>query len=245
MSDWQGSFPDLPVMEELGVQLEAAAARDDANRPPVQSRGPKRKRSRPSGWHTGRRRLVLWPALVALAVAAVVIPVALLTSSSSPPTNPSPGVENDDAAVARGSGPQDAWALTLVPAQDGTCLQLRIGATTEPGAQTCINGPAADSLGDPPAMASRPPVDFGVTNGPQDGFVFGTVTSTAAKVRVSAGEQEVTTGAKTASGRFGQEGLKVFVASFDEPLDAANAIEVVALDQQGDVIARVARPARR
>lgn len=244
MSDWQRSFPDLPVMEELGMQLEAAAARDDANRPPVQSREPERKRSRPSGWHTGRRPPVSLPALVALAVAALAIPVALLSSSSSRPTEPPPGVA-DDAAVARGNGPEDAWALTLVPAQDATCLQLRIGATTEPGAQTCIKGPPADSLGDPPAMASRPPVDFAVANGPQDGFVFGTVTSRAAKVRVSVGEQEVTTDVQAAGGRLGQEGLKVFVASFDEPLDAANVIEVVALDQQGDVIARVARPARR
>lgn len=244
MSDWQQAFPDLPVMQELGVQLEEAVARDDANRTPVPSREPERKRSLPSGGLSGRLRPALWPVLVVLAVAALAIPVALLTSSSSPPTNPSPGVEND-ATIARGSGPQDAWALTLVPAQDGSCLQLKIGGTTEPGAQTCLDDPAADSSGRPPAMASRPPVDFAVKNGPQDGFVFGTVTSTAAKVRVSVGEQEVTTGAKTAGGRLGQEGLKVFVAGFDEPLAAASAIEVVGLDQQGDVIARVARPARR
>lgn len=243
MSDSQKDFPDLPVMEELGVQLEAAAAREDAAAA-AQSRAPKRNRSRPAGWLTGRRRPVTWAALVVLAVAALAIPVALLSSSGSPPTDRSPGVEND-ATIARGSGPQDAWALTLVPAQDATCLQLNIGGTTEPAAQTCIKDPAADPSGRPPAMASRPPVDFAVANGPQDGFVFGTVTSTAAKVRVSAVEQQGTTDAQTASGRLAQEGVKVFVASFDEPLDPTKPVEVVALDQQGDVIAGLSRPAGR
>lgn len=244
MSNSPKDFPDLPIIEELGVQLQAAAAREDTTARAVQSRAPKRKWSRPSGWLTGRLRPVAWAALVVLAVAALAIPVALFTSSSSPPTDRSRGVEND-AAIARGSGPQDPWALTLNPERDRSCLQLKIGGTTEPGAQTCINDPAADSPNRPPAMASRPPVDFAVTNGPQDGFVFGTVTSTAAKVQVSAGEQQGTTDARTPSARLAQEGLKVFVAGLDEPLDPTKTVEVVALDQQGDVVGRLSRPAGR
>lgn len=146
---------------------------------------------------------------------------------------------------SRAAVDQDPWALTLNSERDRTCLQLNISGTTERGAQTCIKHPAADSSGRPPAMASRPPVDFAVTNGRQDGFVFGTVTSTAAQVRVSAGEQEATTDVNTAGGRLAQEGLSVFVASFDEPLKPPNTVEVVALDQQGDVIARLSRPAGR
>lgn len=241
MDDWRDSFPDLPIMQELGAQLEEAAIRDDEAHALPSPSDPERTRSRLSGRLAGWLGPVPWPALVTLAVVAIAVPVALVLDSGSGPTDRSPGVKHD-TVLARGSGPQDPWALIIVPAADGTCLQLRIGGTVGPGARTCIPDPASGSAADPPAMAARAPVDFAVTTGRWDAFVFGTVPTATAKVRVSVGGQEVTTDAQTADGRLAPDGLRVFVAAFDEPLETGESIEVAAIDEQGDVIARLSRP---
>lgn len=80
-----------------------------------------------------------------------------------------------------------------------------------------------------------------MTNGPRDGFVFGTVPALVSNVRVSIGDREVTADAKTPARALAQKDLKVFVAAFAQTIDVTKTIDVVGLDAQGKVVTSVSR----
>lgn len=245
MSDWRGTFPDLPILEEVGAQLETAAHQqpeDSAVEGGLRSRL-RQITSRARRWPQPRIR----PALLVLAVVAVTVAVVITALGiSSRPDRPSPAPEGDATAVAQGSGPDDAWTLTLARTPRGRCLQLDV-AGAPPSRATCIDDAQADMdrrpPDAPPVAGSRAPVDFTVTNGPRDGFVFGTVTSTVSTVRVVVGGREVTADTRSLGGPFAGERLKAFVAELDRPVDPATSIKAVTLDERGRVIGSVSRPA--
>lgn len=256
MGEWNNTFPDLPILEELGAQLENLAHLEDlsVSKAHDSSRtGPPQSRARL------RLRRALRPALAALAVIALAVPVALLAHSAlSPPADQPPLAIQNAVTIARGSGPQDAWQLALTQTPDGSCLRLDISGT-QPGPATCLDdaasqarpdtpprsqaAPRTDTPSQPPPAGSLAPPDFSVTNGPRDGFVFGTVPPLASKVRVSTGDRELTTNARTPAGPLAQKDVKVFVAAFEQRVDPMKTIDVVALDAQGKVLTRVSRPA--
>lgn len=243
MSDWRGTFPDLPILEEVGAQLETAAHQqpeDSAVEGGLRSRL-RQFASLARQWPRVRMR----PALLALAVVAVAVVVVALGISSRP-DRPSPAPEGDARAVAQGSGPDDAWTLTVARTPRGRCLQLDV-AGAPPSRATCIDDARADMdrrpPGAPPVAGSRAPVDFTVSNGPRDGFVFGTVPATVSTVRVVVGGREVTADARPLGGPFAGERLKGFVAELDQPVDPAEPIRAVTLDERGRVIGSVSRPA--
>jgi hypothetical protein len=245
MSDWRGTFPDLPILEELGAQLEMAAHQqpEDSTAEGGTTSRLRQIASRARRWPRARIR----PALLALAVVAITVAVVVTALGiPSRPDRPSPAPEGDARAVARGSGPDDAWTLTLARTPRGRCLQLDV-AGAPPSRATCIDDARADMdrrpPGAPPVAGSRAPVDFTVTNGPRDGFVFGTVTSTVSTVRVAVGDREVTADARPLGGPFAGERLKAFVGERDQPVDPATSIKAVTLDERGRVIGSVSRPA--
>jgi hypothetical protein len=244
MSDWRGTFPDLPILEELGAQLEMAADQqpEDSTAEGGTTSRLRQIASRARRWPRARIR----PALLALAVVAITVAVVVTALGiPSRPDRPSPAPEGDARAVARGSGPDDAWTLTLARTPRGRCLQLDV-AGAPPSRATCIDDARADMdrrpPGAPPVAGSRAPVDFTVSNGPRDGFVFGTVTSTVSTVRVAVGGREVTADARPLGGPFARERLKGFVAELDQPVDPAEPIRAVTLDERGRVIGSVSRP---
>jgi hypothetical protein len=245
MSDWRGTFPDLPILEEVGAQLETAAHQqpeDSAVEGGLRSRL-RQIASRARQWPRVRMR----PALLALAVVAITVALVVTALGiSSRPDRPSPAPEGDARAVAQGSGPDDAWTLTLARTPRGRCLQLDV-AGAPPSRATCIDDAQAGMdrrpPGAPPVAGSRAPVDFTVTNGPRDGFVFGTVPATVSTVRVIVGGREVTADARPLGGPFAGERLKAFVAELDQPVDPAEPIRAVTLDERGRVIGSVSRPA--
>jgi hypothetical protein len=245
MSDWRGTFPDLPILEELGAQLEMAAHQqpEDATAEGGTTSRLRQIASRARRWPRARIR----PALLALAVVAITIAVVVTALGiPSRPDRPSPAPDGDARAVARGSGPDDAWTLTLARTPRGRCLQLDV-AGAPPSRATCIDDARADMdrrpPGAPPVAGSRAPVDFTVSNGPRDGFVFGTVPATVSTVRVVVGGREVTADARPLGGPFAGERLKGFVAELDQPVDPAEPIRAVTLDERGRVIGSVSRPA--
>lgn len=260
MGDWNNTFPDLPILEELGAQLEDLAHVEELS-------ASKAHDSSPTGSPEGRARRRRWPAprpaLVALAVIALAVPVALLARTALfPSTDQSPPASRDALTVARGSGPHDAWQVTLTQAPGGRCLRLDVSGTP-PGPAVCLDDAAAAGQappGAPPRSQAAPrtdtpsqgphngslaPPDFSVTNGPRDGFVFGTVPAPVSTVRLSIGDREVTAEARTPAGPLAQKDVRVFVAAFEQMIDPTKTIDVVGFDAQGKVVTSASRASGR
>lgn len=252
MADRHRSFPDLPILDELGEDLHRAARRADERERSAPSRGAGRIRARVD-------RRLRWPsirlALVATAaMVLVVLPVVVVVRAGNDPAErdaaqggraAATAASGGEVVLASGTGPDEAWQLS---ARGGSCVALEIGGESRAYA-------GCDGRGDPDSAASGAEdrsapqleaadpaqIDVSVTNGSRDGFVFGRVSETAARVRVTVGEHTpVTVPSRRAIDRRGGAELegKVFVAALDDRIALDARVKVAALDAQGRVVAR-------
>ena len=248
MTEPRDDFHDLPILAELGSDLRHAARLVDereGSTPPRHAAHGDRARRR-FQWLTRR------PALAATAVLIVVaLPLALTAGLSSDPVDRGArqGAERattaagEAGALASGTGPEEAWVLT---ARGSACVGLELAG--QPLATTGCSGDAtrdsaaagAEDRGALQSEAARPPrVNIAVVNGSRDGFVFGTVPGTTARVRVTIGDGEPITVPARAMGAPGAGGqAKAFVAAVDKPIPPRARVEVIAFDDQGGVVAR-------
>lgn len=162
MGDWNNTFPDLPILEELGAQLEDLAHVEELS-------ASRSHDSSPTGSPEGRARRRRWPAprpaLVALAVIALAVPVALLartallpSADQSPPQagthSPSP---EEAGPMTHGSWPspkpQAAAACAWMSRESGQA-PLSASTTTPPLAKP-VPGPRRARR--PPPVLTRPP----------------------------------------------------------------------------------------
>ncbi|CAA9472327.1 MAG: hypothetical protein AVDCRST_MAG69-181 [uncultured Solirubrobacteraceae bacterium] len=248
MADHRDGFHDLPILAELGSDLHRAAGQADEREASV----PSRKATQGDG---GRRRsqwLTRRPALMAAAVLILVaLPIALTAglSGTSSDREAGQGAEQvtsaagEAGALARGTGPEEAWVLS---AREAGCVGLdlagRPAATTACSRESDQESAAAgaeDRGALRPEAARTPAGDIAVVNGSRDGFVFGIVPDTAVSVRVTIGDGgPITAPVRAMSTQGAGAEAKTFVAAVDEPIPPRARVTVIALDDRGGVVAR-------
>ena len=242
MADPRDDFHDLPILAELGADLRRAAGQSDERERPARSRHASDK-------HLARRRsqrLTRRPALVAAAVLILAgLPIALTAGLSSESLDRVSGqgagqattAAGVDELLASGTGPEEAWVLS---AQGNGCLVLELAGQSL--ATTDCSGSERDSAaarGALQAEAARPAADIAVVNGSRDGFVFGTVPDTTARVRVTVGDRApITVPARAMNPQGTETGVKAFVAAVDERVPPRTPVIMLGTDRRGKVTAR-------
>jgi hypothetical protein len=178
-----------------------------------------------------RRRFV-----VAFVSASALVPTAIATRNVWAPTADSldpraPLHKSDPVIIGEGLTREAPWRLSVYDSERGRCLQLELrGASTGPSASCSDRVPA------------RADLDVRVTSGSQVGFVYGATSDRVRRVRVELpgqGAREVATMRPSAAllRRNGTEaGFRVFVATFDEPVQPTVPLRVLAEDADGAVI---------
>ncbi len=186
--------------------------------------------------HARRRRRRRWRIAVLTAVLVVIPPGAIATRSIW-----EPGPSTDDpehprgsmpAVLLEGSGPAERWRLTATSTPRGTCLLLGLLSSSGTKAESCA-----------PPNPRPGSVDTTLLNGAQDSFVYGAVLPEVARVVVeTGGRRQVVSPLEPPAEALRRADLepdfKVYVASFDEPIDLTAELRVRALDANGDVVGR-------
>jgi hypothetical protein len=249
MADPTDDFSGLPILDELGDELHRAARRTEEGERSTRSRGGVSSRRGLSG---GFRWPAMRPALLATtALLVLALPVILAVRMSGDPAsrnaaqNPSAGAAatRDASALVSGTGPEETWTLSAL---EGGCVALEVAGDTL--ARTPCHddttrestGSAAGPRGALEAEATAPSeFDATAVNGSRDGFVFGTVPKTVARVRVTlGGEAQVTVPARSVTVPGAEGERRVFVAALDDRITPDAPVRVAALDERDGVVAQ-------
>ena len=223
MTEPRETFADLPILDELGDDLERAYRAGERSQEP---------RARASWWR--RRGLVV---AIATGVAVLLVPTAIATKSLWAPAadNASPGHPSRPTAPVQLEAPRaptDSFRLSASQTDVGLCLHVFI-----------TGGGLGESCAPHPSAAH--PVTAFTGGGAHDGFVVGTVAPTARTVRVAVngGQQDVTAFApdpKRLALAHIPADFRLYAAFVPAAVIRAGALRVVvtALDAQGAVMGR-------
>ena len=218
MSEHRETFADLPILDELGDDLERAFRAQE--RPP-----------RSTWWR--RRGLVV---AIAAGIAVLLVPTAVATKSLWAPAADESSPEHPARATApvqldAPRAPQDSFRLSASETDRGLCLNVFV--TGAGLGESCSAHPTAGH-----------PLTVSTGAGTHDGYVLGAVAPSAATLRVTANGQTRTVAAfspdseRLARGHI-PANFKLFVAFFPAPtVGAGDRVRVEALDAQGAVVGR-------